>query len=73
MNSGQTLVVTYIDFVAAFDSVSHKFLDESLAEAGASDKLRAVFRAFYRGASARVRVGSDRSRRGGVNLKLWSP
>ena len=34
-------VVTYIDFVAAFDSVSHRFLDEAL---GAMRKTRALFR-----------------------------
>ena len=37
----------FIDFAAAFDSVSHRLLDESLAAANASDKSRAIFRAIY--------------------------
>ena len=63
----QTCVITYIDFVAAFDSCSHHFLDEAIGEAleaGAgvggdpvqSTKCRAMFRAMYRQATARVRV-----------------
>ena len=40
------LFVTYIDYSAAFDSISHKFLDRSLAAAGASRKTRAMFRAI---------------------------
>ena len=39
--------VTFIDYSAAFDTVGHKFLDRSLAKAGASAKTRAVFRAIY--------------------------
>jgi hypothetical protein len=49
-------VVTFIDFIAAFDSVSHKFLETSLFEAGASEKSRAMFRAIYSKAAAVVRV-----------------
>ena len=49
----------FIDYVAAFDSVSHKFLDEALAEANASDKTRAIFRAIYSKASAVVRVSQS--------------
>ena len=39
------MAVTFIDYSAAFDSVSHRFIDEMLAKAGASNKLRAMFRA----------------------------
>jgi exonuclease III len=56
LESQETCVLTFIDFVAAFDSVSHKFLAESLHSAGASVKSRAMFRAIYRKAKARVRV-----------------
>ena len=49
-------MLTFIDFVVAFDSVSHKFLAESLHSAGASVKSGAMFRAIYRKAKARVRV-----------------
>ena len=57
-------VVTYIDLVAAFDSISHKFLDQALEEAQCSAKTRAIFRAIYSTATAVVRVtppgGGDR-------------
>ena len=49
-------VVTYIDFKAAFDSVSHKYLDVALAAAGASRKSRAMVRAIYRAASGVAKV-----------------
>ena len=39
--------IAFIDFTAAFDSVSHKFLDESLAKMGASVQSRALFRTIY--------------------------
>ena len=55
---GKTLFATYIDYSAAFDSVSHKFLDEALKAAGASDKSRALFRAVYAAASAATKVSS---------------
>ena len=35
-------VLVFIDFVAAFDSVSHKFLDKDLRNAGASHKTRSI-------------------------------
>ena len=60
MERGESMYVTFIDYSAAFDSVSHKFLDEALREAGASDKTRAMFRAIYRAATARTAVqGTD--------------
>ena len=48
--------LTFIDYSAAFDSVSHKFLDKSLAKAGASRKTRAMFRAIYAAANGVARV-----------------
>ena len=50
------MFVSFIDYSAAFDSVSHKFIDEALAEANAKDKTRAMFRAIYKSASARTEV-----------------
>ena len=50
------LFVTFIDYSAAFDSVSHKFLDLSLKNAGASRKTRAMFRAIYAVAEGTARV-----------------
>ena len=46
----------FLDYEAAFDSVSHLFLDEALGAAGASDKIRSIFRAIYSKANAVVRV-----------------
>ena len=53
-------VITYIDFEAAFDSVSHKFLDAALKKANASRKTRAMFRVIYAAAQGAARVlGKD--------------
>ena len=53
-------MATFIDYSAAFDSVSHKFIDEALQRAGASDKIRSVFRAIYKAANAVTKVqGAD--------------
>ena len=49
-------VLTFLDCRADFDSVSHKFLDETLREAGCSNKTRAIFRGIYLSASAVVRA-----------------
>ena len=58
LQRGENLVITR-DYSAAFDSISHKFLDESLKKAGASRKTRAIFCAIYAAAegtgTARVR------------------
>ena len=56
METDGNLVVTFIDFSAAFDTVSHKFIDRALAAAGATHKTRAMFRAIYRSATARTAV-----------------
>ena len=56
LENNQECVITFIDFVAAFDSVSHRFLDLALFEAGASEKSRAIFRAIYDKAAARVKI-----------------
>ena len=52
--------VTYIDFAAAFDSVSHHFLDKALrGKTGASRKTRVMFRAIYSAAGAARIRGTD--------------
>ena len=49
-----------IDYTTAFDSISHKFMDRTLAEAGASKKSRTIFRAIYKAATGTARVrGTD--------------
>ena len=83
LKSKKTCVITFIDFVAAFDSVSHKFLEKSLFEAGAGEKSRAMFRAIYRKATARVRVTTQQGeevhsekfpvRRGVIQGDIFSP
>lgn len=56
LERGENLIITFIDYSAAFDSVSHKFLDASLKAAGASRKTRAIFRAIYSAAEGTARV-----------------
>ena len=53
---GREMCATFIDYSAAFDSVSHKFIDTTLQEAGASIKTRRMFRAIYQAASAVTKV-----------------
>ena len=49
---GKSVALTFVDYSAAFDSVSHKFIDATLERAGASNKIRAMFRAVYLAATA---------------------
>ena len=59
IRNNKQCVVTYIDFAAAFDSVSHKFLDEALAAAGAKRKTRALLRAIYSAAQGAVQIRDE--------------
>ena len=60
MDKDHPLYLTFIDYSAAFDSVSHKFIDRALAAAGVKDKTRAMFRAIYSAATAVTEVqGTD--------------
>ena len=57
---GESITITFADYLAAFDTVSHKFLDEALEAAGEPVKIRALFRAIYDSASAYTTVpGTD--------------
>ena len=56
INNNRKCVVTYVDYSAAFDSISHKFMDTTLTKAGASRKSRAMLRAIYSVTQGRVRV-----------------
>ena len=59
---GESIAITFVDYSAAFDTVSHKFLDEALEAAGAPVKIRALFRAIYDSASAYTTIpGTDGS------------
>ena len=66
--AGNRMVVVFIDFVSAFDTVSHHFLDEAMGEAelkleeegrfeevAVLRKCRAVFRSIYARASGCIR------------------
>ena len=55
---GERIAITFIDYTAAFDSVSHRFIDTALKEAKVSVKIRAMFRAIYQAASAYTTVSS---------------
>ena len=77
VGSNIRLIGDFLDLVAAFDSVSHPFLDEALGEQGASAKSRMMVRAIYRKATAVVRVSTKlgaqvRSRPFKI-VQLWSP
>ena len=46
MRQGQEICMTFVDYSAAFDTVSHKYIDHALEQAGASIKTRRMFRAI---------------------------
>ena len=83
IKAGKEAVITFIDYTAAFDSVSHRFLDESLAEAGVAPKVRRIISAIYSCASGAVRlqqssgqqICSERFyiRRGTIQGDIYSP
>ena len=52
LSLGKSIAITFIDYTAAFDSVSHRFIDVALRDAGATPKVRAMYRAVYESASA---------------------
>ena len=52
LNLGKRIALTFIDYAAAFDSVSHVFIDMTLKEAKVPNKVRAMFRAVYSAAAA---------------------
>ena len=52
MSLGEQIAFTFIDYSTAFDKVSHEFLDDTLAEARAPVKVRAMFRAVYAAATS---------------------
>ena len=53
--------IAFLDYIAAFDSVDHAFLDESLRHAGASPKSRGILRSIYSKANAVVRAKDNTS------------
>ena len=60
---GKKIAITFIDFTAAFDTVSHKFIDRALEAAGVGNKERSMFRAIYKAASAFTTVSAANGRK----------
>ena len=54
VKAGREAVVTFIDYTAAFDSVSHRFLYETLSEANVPPKVCRVINAIYSAANGAV-------------------
>ena len=58
MTLGKSLAIVFVDYAAAFDSISHKFIDRALKAAGVPIKIRAMFRVIYQSATAFTTVSS---------------
>ena len=56
LRAGKEAVVTFIDYRAAFDIISHRFLDESLAASGVQPEIRRIVKAIYTEATGMVRL-----------------
>ena len=83
MRQDRRCVVTFIDYFAVFDFVSHEFMNATLIIAGVSRKNRVIFRVIYVAATGTVRVnntdgqhhysGSFHVRRGVIQGDIISP
>ena len=58
IDTGKTLYVTFVDYGVAFDSISHRFLDQTLKDSGTSDKNHVLFRSVYNITSVVIKVPS---------------
>ncbi|MEO2222100.1 MAG: reverse transcriptase domain-containing protein, partial [Candidatus Poseidoniia archaeon] len=56
LRESREAVVTFIDYTAAFDTLSHAFLDQALNQASVSCKLRRIIQAIYTAATGCVRI-----------------
>ena len=54
--SGRQAVITFIDYIAAFDTESQMFVDEALAEAGVGAKVHRIVQAIFAAAIGVVRL-----------------
>ena len=59
LRKGREVIITFIDYTAAFDTESQKFLDEALGTAGVSSKLRHIVQAIFRVAHDCVRIRNN--------------
>lgn len=83
LKAGEEAIATFIDYSEAFDTISHRFLDESLASAGVSTKVRRIIRAIYSSATGMARIrqpsgetalsGPFEIRRGAIQGDIYSP
>ena len=56
IREGKPAVITFIDYTAAFATVSHTFLDKALSSGGASMKVRRIIQTVYNAAAGCVRI-----------------
>ena len=56
LRDAKQAVLTFIGYRAAFDTISHRFLDESLTAAGVQPKIRRIVKAIYAEATWLVRL-----------------
>ena len=56
LRAGKQAVVTFIDYRAAFDTISHRFLDESLTAAEIQPNIRRLEKVIYAEATGMVRL-----------------
>ena len=56
LRAGKQAVVTFIDYRADFDTISHRFLDESLTAVGVQPKISRIVKAIYAKATGMVRL-----------------
>ena len=56
LRAGKQAVFTFIDYRAAFDTISHRFVDESLTAAGVQPKIRRIVKVIYAEATGMVRL-----------------
>ena len=56
LREAREVVITFIDYSAAFDTESYLFLDEALRSAGISIKIRRMIQCIYRVAKGCVRI-----------------
>jgi len=78
LREGREAVVSFIDYKAAFDTESQKFLDEALSDANVSYKVRRIIQAIFEAASGCVRIGNSTSdtfniSRGVLQGDIFSP
>ena len=78
LRENQEALVTFIDYKAAFDTESQRFLDNALGSANVSIKVRRIIQSIFRAASGCVRIGNSTSQtfdisRGVLQGDIFSP